>query len=151
MGSLILPASGSVYLDANGFIYSVERIEPYCTVLEELWQTARTGQFEVVCSELALLETLVKPLREEDAELEMLFRELFAAREVRLIPTTTSVWERAARLRASISGLKTPDALHAATAFAAGSELFLTNDPGFRRVSGLSVVLLSEVDCTRPL
>ena len=29
MGALILPASGSVYIDANAVIYSVERIEPY--------------------------------------------------------------------------------------------------------------------------
>jgi predicted nucleic acid-binding protein len=145
VGPLTLPLSGSVYLDANGFIYSVERIEPYCTVLEPMWQTARTSQFEVVCSELVLLETLVKPLRAEDAELEKLFRELFRSREVRLIPTTTSIWEQAARLRASIPGLRTPDALHAATASATGCELFLTNDPGFRCVPGLPVILLSEV------
>jgi len=30
MGRLILPENGPVYLDANCFIYSVERIEPYC-------------------------------------------------------------------------------------------------------------------------
>lgn len=29
MGALDLPASGVIYLDANCFIYSVERIEPY--------------------------------------------------------------------------------------------------------------------------
>ena len=34
MGSLTLPSIGPIYLDANGFIYSVERIEPYRTVLE---------------------------------------------------------------------------------------------------------------------
>ena len=31
MGPLILPTHGPVYLDANGFIYSVERVEPYRT------------------------------------------------------------------------------------------------------------------------
>ena len=30
--------SGPVYLDANGFIYSVERIEPYRTLLEPMWR-----------------------------------------------------------------------------------------------------------------
>jgi len=145
MGSLALPSSGSVYLDANGFIYSVERIEPYRTLLEPLWLSARAGQFEVVSSELVLLETLVKPLREGDTVLENLFRTLLAAREVRLIPTTAVLWEQAARLRAT-TGLKTPDALHAATARAASSTLFITNDPGFRRVSHLPVVILSEIE-----
>ena len=28
MGSLVLPRNGPIYLDASGFIYSVERIEP---------------------------------------------------------------------------------------------------------------------------
>ena len=37
------------------------------------------------------------------------------------------------------------DALHAATALSAGSAFMLTNDSGFRRVPGLSLVLLSEV------
>ena len=62
MGSLTLPPAGPVYLDANGFIYSVERIEPYRTLLEPMWQLAQAGQFEVVSSELVILETLVKPL-----------------------------------------------------------------------------------------
>lgn len=144
MGSLTLPPSGPVYLDANGFIYSAEHIEPYRTLLEPVWLAAQAGQFEIVSSELVILETLVKPLRESDAVLENVFRALLSAREVRLIPATALLWEQAARLRTA-TGLKTPDALHAATALAAGSTLFLTNDLGFRRVSGLSVVILSEI------
>ena len=66
MGSLTLPSSGPIYLDANGFIYSVERIEPYRALLEPMWRLAPVGQFEIVSSELVLLETLVKPLRERD-------------------------------------------------------------------------------------
>ena len=147
MGSLTLPPAGPVYLDANGFIYSVERIEPYRTLLEPMWVQARSGQFEIVSSELVILETLVKPLREGDTILENLFRALLAAREVRVIPATALLWEQAARLGAT-TGLKTPDALHAATALAAGSTLFVTNDGGFRRVAGLPVVLLNEV--TKP-
>lgn len=144
MGSLTLPPSGPVYLDANGFIYSVERIEPYRTLLEPMWLLAQAGQFEVMSSELVILETLVKPLREGDTILENLFRSLLSAREVRVIPATALLWEQAARLRAT-TGLKTPDALHAATALAAGSTLFVTNDGGFRRVTGLPVAVLNEV------
>jgi predicted nucleic acid-binding protein len=42
-------------------------------------------------------------------------------------------------------GLRTPGALHAATALAVGCALFVTNDPGFRRITGLSLAALSEV------
>ena len=63
MGALTLPDSGPLYLDSCGFIYSVERVEPYRTLLEPMWQQAAAGQFVIVTSELTVLETLVKPLR----------------------------------------------------------------------------------------
>lgn len=143
MGALILPASGDVYVDANAVIYAVEKIEPYHSLLEPLWQAAQAGHLQIVTSELTWLETLTRPLRDGNSTLEALFRGFLTAREVRLIPATLVLWEHAARLRAV--GLRTPDALHAATALAAGCVLFVTNDPGFRRVAGLSIVLLSEV------
>ena len=96
MGSLILPPDGPIDLDASGFIYSVERIEPYRTLLEPLWRQAQAGQFVIVCSDLVVLETLVKPLRDADTAVERLFRELFDADEVMLIPTTRQLREEAA-------------------------------------------------------
>jgi predicted nucleic acid-binding protein len=107
MGTLTLPNTGPIYLDASGFIYSVERIEPYHTLLAPLWRRAQAGQFVIVSNELVVLETLVKPLREGDTVLEQLFRALLHAREVHLIPATLALWEHAARLRAN-TGLKTP-------------------------------------------
>lgn len=55
MGALVLPTSGTVYLDANGFIYSIERIDPYRAMLDTLWQTVSTGQITIMTSELTLL------------------------------------------------------------------------------------------------
>ena len=144
MGSLTLPALGPVYLDANGFIYSVERVEPYRTLLEPLWQQARAGEFDVASSDITVLETLVKPLREGDEVVEMLLRSMFDAHEVSLIPATRELWEDAACIRAD-TGLKTPDALHAATALNTGCTLFITNDTDFRRVEGLPVVVLDDL------
>ena len=144
MGELTLPTTGPIYLDASGFIYSLERIEPYRTLLEPLWQQAQAGKFIVVSSQLVVLETLAKPLREGDTVLAQLFRMMFDAREVQLIPATLSLWEHAARLRAT-TGLKTPDALHAATAQSTASSLFVTNDRDFRQVEGLPLVVLDDL------
>jgi len=41
--------------------------------------------------------------------------------------------------------LKTPDALHAATAVLNDCALFVTNDSAFSRVGDLTVAILSEV------
>ena len=144
MGTLMLPSDGDVYLDSGAFIYSVERVEPYRTLLEPVWLRARARQFTIVSSDLVVLETLVKPLREGDRELEEIFRSLFDAAEVELIPNTRSLWEEAAHLRAE-TGLKTPDALHAAAAMRSDCALFITNDSDFRRVRGLTVVVLKDL------
>ena len=141
MGSLILPSTGSVYIDANSVIYAVEKVEPYKALLDPLWLAARSGQISLVTSDLTWLETLTKPLRDSNTALEMLFRAFLTAKEVRLIPATLAIWEQAAKLRPL--GLKTPDALHAATGLSAGCALFLTNDSVFTRVPGLPVSVLS--------
>ena len=144
MGPMTLPLHGAIYLDTSAIIYSVERNEPYFTLLAPAWQQAEAGQFAVVCSELVISETLVRPIREGNAALETAFRAVFAAPEVDLIPATRELWEDTAHLRAE-TGLKTPDALHAATALRAGCALFITNDTDFHRVQGLPVVVLDDL------
>ena len=145
MGPLILPTGGSVYVDANVIIYSVERVEPYHGLLAPMWEEARAaGRFTLASSELVALETLIRPLRDGNARLEMLFRSILAAAEMDLIPATLATWEDAARIRAE-TGLATPDALHAATALRAGCSLFITNDTDFRRVEDLPLVVLDDL------
>ena len=144
MGAITLPDRGPIYMDACGFIYSVERIEPYRALLEPAWRWAQTGQSAIVTSELSIVETLVKPLREGDAVLQRLFRDLLNSSEVRLAPTTRALWEVAAEIRAALN-LRTPDALHAATSIQERCTLFVTNDSAFRRVPGLPVVVLDEL------
>ena len=91
-----------------------------------------------------MVETLVKPLQDGNSEIESQYRELFGANAVRLLEASYSVFEDAARVRAE-TGLKTPDAIHAATALRAGCALFITNDTDFRRVEDLPVVILDDL------
>ena len=144
MGELSLPDYGAVYLDTMGFIYSVERIEPYRSILEPMWRQAQRGRIVIATSELTALETLVKPFREGDSVSASMYRAALDAVEVRLIPATRALWEEAARLRAA-TGLKAPDALHAASALQHGCALFVTNDGDFKRVSQLAVSVLDDL------
>ena len=139
-----MPEGGLVYIDTNVLIYGVERVEPYRTLLATMWERAQAGDFEIVSSESIVIEALVRPLRERNAALVRLLRDMFDADEVRLIPATRSHWEHGARIRAD-TGLKAADALHAATALQAGCDLFVTNDADFRRVEGLDVVILGDL------
>ena len=144
MGSLTLPTDGLVYLDANGLIYSVERVEPYRTLLEPLWQAAQDGAVTIVSSPILIVEALVKPLRDGNTEIEMQYRELFEANAVRFLDVSYPMFEDAARLRA-VARLTTPDAIHAATALRAGCSLVVTNDTDFRRVEALPVAVLDDL------
>lgn len=145
MGQLKLPSAGSLYVDTNAVIYRVEQIEPYLTASAPLWDALDAGTVSVVTSELTLLEVLVKPLRDGNSALASLFRTvLLGTAGFTCLPITRSILESAAQLRASCQ-LKTPDAIHAATALAHGSSLFVSNDIAFRRVTGLPVAVLHEV------
>lgn len=135
-----------MYIDANVLIYSVERIQPFVSTLDAFWLDVTVRHLYVLTSELTALETLVGPLRTGDTALETLFRQaLYSSPDLRLAPITLAVLERAARLRATTPSLKTPDAIHAATALVEGCALFVTNDAAFSHVPGLNVRLLRDL------
>jgi predicted nucleic acid-binding protein len=144
MGSLTLPPSGLVYVDTMTVIYTVERLPPYSLLLQPLWIAAQTGRIEVVTSELTLMESLVGPLKNGNAVLEAAFRSMLLGADTRLLPISQPILNQAARLRATTK-LRTPDAIHAATAFNMACSLFVTNDMGFRSVAGLPVVILDDL------
>jgi predicted nucleic acid-binding protein len=64
--------------------------------------------------------------------------------DIQLFEVTQRILRSAAQLR-SVTNLKTPDAIHAATALDAGCTIFLTNDGRLRAVPGLSIVVLKDV------
>ncbi|HAA32802.1 MAG TPA: VapC toxin family PIN domain ribonuclease [Cyanobacteria bacterium UBA8553] len=144
MGQLTIPSSATVYLDTSVIIYTVEANPIYYSLLQPLWLKFQTGEIDLVTSELTLMETLILPLRNANNALVSDYEQILLSSEIQLVPVTRSVLKAAANLRAT-TNLKTPDAIHAATALDAGCTLFLTNDSGFRNVLNLPEVILSEV------
>ncbi len=145
MGPLSLSAGQLVYVDAQVVIYSVEQRGAWKPALEPLWAAYQAGTVDVVTSELSLLEVLVRPLREHDQPTAAAYRDALGGGLARMLPISPEVIERAARLRAAVRSLRTPDAIHAATAIQAGCVAFLSNDQGFRQVAGLPLVLLCDL------
>jgi len=145
MGSLTLPERGTVYLDAQILIYSVERHPRYAERLRALWNAVDEERLRVYSSELTYLETLVLPLRRGDSQLISDYESFLEKAMTALLPISRNILLETARLRASLSSLRTPDALHAASALSAGLDAFLTNDHAFLKVPGLNVVLLDQL------
>ncbi len=144
MGGLTWVPGDVLHLDSDVIIYSVERIEPYYKLLLPLWLSANAGEIQLAGSELLLLETMVRPLRQANADLQVAFRNLLTNTRFKLMPITRPVLEQVAGLRAEY-GIKTPDSIQAATAVIAKCTAFLSNDHGYLRVAGLPVKLLDHV------
>ncbi len=94
MGRLMLPASGVVYLDTAPIIYTVERHADYESLLLPLWTASENHALHIATSELTLLETLVKPLRDGDTTLAQDYETLLTATRLRLQPITAQLLKR---------------------------------------------------------
>src|SRR3954447_19093592 len=138
MATLAAILGKAVYLDANIFIYAVEGYAPEEAFLRELLAALEGGRFTAVTSELSLAEVLVKPLELGREDVVAAYTELLtASNRLAVLPVDRAILVEAARQRAAL-GMRMPDAIHVATALAAGCELFLTNDDRLRLPSGLA-------------
>ena len=140
---LVLPNSSLIYLDTSVVIYSVEQVPDYYQILEPLWEKVEGGEVRVCSSELIVLETLVLPLRTGNQNLLQAYDQLLLSSSLQLIPIHQEILRNAAQLRGDYN-LKTPDAIHLATALRESCNLLLTNDVQFRRVRELSVTILQD-------
>lgn len=144
MGQLVIPSGSKVYINTSVLIYTLEVNRDYFSLLQPLWIKFQTGEIELISSELILMEVLVLPLRNNNESLVSNYEQLLLNSAMQLVPIEQSILRQAANLRATNS-LKTPDAIHAATAISVNCDLFITNDNGFRKLNNLPVVILSEV------
>lgn len=123
-----------VYLDSCIAIYLVEEHAAFSAPVER-----ELERFDgIVChSPLTELECLVQPLRLKRQDLIDKFTGFFAIGLKLDMPDT--VYREAARLRAE-SGIRTPDALHLATArYHACTELWTNDDRLAEAAGGLAV------------
>src|SRR4051794_4291710 len=118
MGSLNAVAGDTVYIDANLFIYAMEGVPTVAAKLSGLFQRFDRGELRAVTSELTLAEVLVKPLRDNRADLRDKYERMMrTSPALTVVPISRDILIASATLRAT-SALKLPDAIHAATAIA---------------------------------
>ncbi len=135
-----------LYIETAPIIYYAEDHHDYSDKMQAIFLRVNMGSIEAVTSVITLTETLAKPLKTGDKIVEQAYRSLLQhTQNIRLIPIDADVAERAADFRARYN-LRTPDALHLATALASSCQAFLTNDLTFRRVSELSILILDDLE-----
>jgi predicted nucleic acid-binding protein len=135
----------SIGLDSNVFIYAVEAHPKYLELVKPIlrWTLGPSGK--AVTSTITMTEALARPYRlAELALVQECHALLITYPHIEWIPPTLQIADPAAQIRAD-HNLRTPDAIQAATALAAGVKGFVTNDPIFRRVPALDVLILDEL------
>lgn len=133
-----------IAVDTCVFIYLMERNPRYFDVANTVFASIESGQSPAVTSTVALTEILVQPYRNENLlQAEAFYSLLATFPNLEWVPPSLHIAKLAANLRGSYR-LQTPDALIAATAVLRRASALLTNDPIFRRIAGLEVLILDE-------
>lgn len=139
MGSL-------VGLDANIFIYTLEGNATFGQAASQVLRAVADGRVDAVASELVYLEVLSGKNVRGSSEITRV-NALLDGVGVAYHGIDRQVLVDAAQLRRE-HGIKTPDAIHLASAILAGCTHFVTNDTQLLgcRVPGLRLVALTDVD-----
>jgi predicted nucleic acid-binding protein len=133
-------------LDTAPLSYLVEDHPRYAPLVTDVADRIANRQFVAVTSVISLAEVLVQPLARGDRYLQQRFRDLLLhGDEIRALPVTVAMAERAAELRARY-GMKLPDAIQIAAALAEDCEAFLTNDRRLARVTEIRVLVLDDLE-----
>jgi predicted nucleic acid-binding protein len=127
-------------------IYAIEANPDYLDALTWLFGEIDQRRVVGVTSELTLMEVLVKPLQNNNDALAQQYEDILSTEgSFYMAEVTKEILKDAANIRAA-HNLKTPDAIHAATALHYGCQDFVTNDnKRFTRVSGLNILLLGDI------
>jgi predicted nucleic acid-binding protein len=130
-----------IYADANVIIRLIEGDAVTRAPLEARLSPLKGTAGFLHTSRLSWLECRIKPLRAKDYMLLGLYDAFFTSAELTIVELSRSVVEKATDVRADLN-VKTPDALHLASAIRSGVKTFLTGDKGLARCKEVAVEVL---------
>ena len=134
-----------IALDTNIFIYQLGTHAQFFALTDLVFSWLQRPGSQAVTSTITMTELLTQTYRNAA---EQLVNEIYALLStypnLMWIAPNIAIADRAAEIRAR-HGLKTPDALQAATASHTGTTGFLTNDSAFTRVSAFETLVLGNL------
>jgi predicted nucleic acid-binding protein len=132
-------------LDTSVFVYHLEDHPKYSLLTEKIFAWLEIPGHLGVTSTITMTELLVKPCRKKDQpRIDNCFTLLSRFSNLEWVAPNLAISDAAAHIRAEW-GLKTPDAIEAATAIYCGISGFLGNDPAYRRVFDLDSLTLDDL------
>ncbi len=145
MGGLTRLSGKVVAVDSPAIIYYVEENPTFSPMVVPFFEAVRRGEISVITSAITMTEVLVHPLKHGKTSLVEEFRNLFLnVRHIQTISVSPEIAEIAAKLRAD-HGIRTPDAIHAATAIQSNADFFLTNDDQLKVLLKPNVMMIRDL------
>jgi predicted nucleic acid-binding protein len=130
-----------IYCDSVIFIYYLDHVGPLQVRAANRLAAMQAAGDRVAVSDLVRMECRVMPVRLGDTAKLALYDAFFAQSDVRVVPLTTAVLDRATAIRAKHS-FKTIDSINLAAAVEGGCDRFLTNDLQLASFPDIAVEIL---------
>jgi predicted nucleic acid-binding protein len=131
-----------IALDTSVFIYQLQSHPRYVAFTDRVFSWLEQPTSRAVTSTITMTELLVLPYRDRDERrVDEFYGLLSTYPNLDWIAPTLEVADAAVQIRATY-GLRTPDALQAATAAEAKASGLITNDQIFGRVTGFETITL---------
>lgn len=133
-----------VYFDTNPIIYFVEGHETFYEAVKPIFDRLDNEEFLAYTSEFTITEVLIKPYRDRLDELIKDYQGLLLDSDYfSLLGMSASTFLSAAKIGGSTL-MRTPDAIHIATAVENQCDFFITNDKRIRNYQSVQVLQVSE-------
>jgi predicted nucleic acid-binding protein len=132
-------------LDSAVFIYQIEGNPAYVELTHQIFSWLKTAGVKGITSTITMLEVLVHPYRQSDLErVDLYYGLLSTYPRLEWVAASLEIADTAAHLRAGLN-LRTPDAVQASTAIHSAATGFISNDPVFRKIQALDVLILDDL------
>ncbi|MDQ3098376.1 MAG: PIN domain-containing protein [bacterium] len=131
-----------IALDTMLFIYYLEGNERFGTQAQEIFKNIE-NESKGITSIITISEVLSLPIfKENEFLLEQTKHTLKSIKNVEFLPLTEEIAEKAAYIKRKYV-VRLPDAIQLATAWSKNATEFITNDKKLKRITEVSIKLLS--------
>lgn len=132
-------------IDTSIFIYLLEESPEHLLLSRKLLRAVEIGKLSGIFSCIGVLELLTGLKKQGRADLVDQYKFILANfQNLTIVGIDADTVDIASDLRAKYA-LKTPDAIHVATAISEGAKTFVTNDKRLKQMTEIDVKLLSEI------